>query len=661
MAEKRLNTRIALKYDSYENWSKSELKLLPGEVAICEIPSGVKEYRDAEGNVIDRVQTAPTVLFKVGSGENKTFKELPWASAKAADVYDWAKAAHADVVEVENADKSKNMVLRFFNESNEKISDIDLSALATAEAVNDLNMQIKDIQDALGITDDAGTDSSVLAQLIDVKNQLKAITGYEDEDGNHVNGTIDTLAADIADKIALEDDITVAKAIDDAKTDAIDDAVAAVADILGKDLKDADYSASNTVGADIKAISLRVEALEDVAEDLDKTIDDAIAEEIKTLNSEDNTSTAGENAIVKSVSQTNGKVSVTYGKLTRAELPELLEEDIPEIHTNKVIVSDGDGTEANPKVTLDTKLGNIADELKDIRDAIAGGVHFIGSTTTDILTATEDNTAIANVIINGDSVTPNAGDVVIQSNTSQEFIWTGSKWEPLGDISRIGTLETAVATINDTIDKLDYTDTANENTFVTAVNQENGKIKVTRARPTAANVVYTEANGDDVAEVTVEGALNSHNIRLGTVEDFIADRVDIEADETVKGVIDDKITAALDALDYTEQADGAFVTGITQTDGKIAVTYGDLPSATADDAGITTLGAAGGAATYEAVNELAIKVKDFEDTKIPDLEDRAEAIENNYVKVDGDNLVRTTAEGGTEVIWFICGGAEVAE
>lgn len=95
MATKELQTRIALKYDSYVNWTDetkegqgAKLVLLPGELGICYVGD-----TNQESNVV------PTVLFKVGDGK-KTFKELPWASAKAADVYSWAKAS--DVVYSQN-------------------------------------------------------------------------------------------------------------------------------------------------------------------------------------------------------------------------------------------------------------------------------------------------------------------------------------------------------------------------------------------------------------------------------------------------------------------------------------------------------------------------------------------------------------------------------
>ena len=92
MAEKKLTTRLKLKYDTLENWNKVDaadkggnLVLLAGEVGICSIP-----VTDPQGKVMQEVP--PATLIKVGDGTSK-FKDLPWLSAKAADVYPWAKAA----------------------------------------------------------------------------------------------------------------------------------------------------------------------------------------------------------------------------------------------------------------------------------------------------------------------------------------------------------------------------------------------------------------------------------------------------------------------------------------------------------------------------------------------------------------------------------------
>lgn len=88
----KLNTRILLRYDSYENWIKDTATvLLEGEVAICTVPStGYPENKDDAGVT---VQNPPKTLMKVGPG---AFKDLPWLSAVAADVHTWAKKSEGD-------------------------------------------------------------------------------------------------------------------------------------------------------------------------------------------------------------------------------------------------------------------------------------------------------------------------------------------------------------------------------------------------------------------------------------------------------------------------------------------------------------------------------------------------------------------------------------
>ena len=84
--EKIINTRIQLKYDSYENWSNSTVTLKSGEMAIA--------YLGPTKTTTTPDNGSHPVLFKVGPGK---FNDLPWASALAADVYAWAKKEHLDV------------------------------------------------------------------------------------------------------------------------------------------------------------------------------------------------------------------------------------------------------------------------------------------------------------------------------------------------------------------------------------------------------------------------------------------------------------------------------------------------------------------------------------------------------------------------------------
>ena len=80
---KVFQTRIQLKYDTYENWIAADPILKKGEMAIATIP---------EGNTTSKLQNLPNVVLKIGDGANK-YSILPFVSGLAADVYSWAKAA----------------------------------------------------------------------------------------------------------------------------------------------------------------------------------------------------------------------------------------------------------------------------------------------------------------------------------------------------------------------------------------------------------------------------------------------------------------------------------------------------------------------------------------------------------------------------------------
>lgn len=87
MATKQINTRIQNRFDSLANWQADGVQLLKGEIALVSITT---QQKDDNGNIVN----VPAVLMKVGE-EGKTFNQLPWLSAKAADVYDWAKVQYA--------------------------------------------------------------------------------------------------------------------------------------------------------------------------------------------------------------------------------------------------------------------------------------------------------------------------------------------------------------------------------------------------------------------------------------------------------------------------------------------------------------------------------------------------------------------------------------
>lgn len=192
MGVQKLNTRIALKYDSFENWQKSNLVLLPGEVAICEIGGGVQELKDAAGKVIERVQTAPTVLFKVGSADKKAFKDLPWASAKAADVYDWAKKPEAEF-------------LAWLSSTAAFATDAEVEAL-----LQPISAAIADIENSLNGNADGGIGKAVDA----LGERLDVIEGTDTVEGSVAKALKD------AKKYTDDREVEIKKYADQAETDA---------------------------------------------------------------------------------------------------------------------------------------------------------------------------------------------------------------------------------------------------------------------------------------------------------------------------------------------------------------------------------------------------------------------------------------------------------
>lgn len=100
MAEKTLNTRILLKYDSYENWLTNNPILKKGELAIAYL--GQEHPTEATN-----FQNIPNVVLKVGDGASN-YKALKFVSGLAADVYSWAKAEKKPVYkagEIEGLDQ----------------------------------------------------------------------------------------------------------------------------------------------------------------------------------------------------------------------------------------------------------------------------------------------------------------------------------------------------------------------------------------------------------------------------------------------------------------------------------------------------------------------------------------------------------------------------
>ena len=124
------------------------------------------------------------------------------------------------------------------------------------------------------------------------------------------------------------------------------------------------------------------------------------------------------------------------------------------------------------------------------RQAIEGlgnPTHFLGESTTAI---TDGGTQTPT--IGGSEVTPHAGDIVVYSNG--EFIWSGSAWVELGDLSGLGSL----AYKNSASGKVTATGTVSKPTFTGS----SSTVTITATTNTSGN--YTPAG--TVSKPTFSGA-----------------------------------------------------------------------------------------------------------------------------------------------------------
>lgn len=247
MATNNINTRIALKYDTWSAWNNdtvadagANLVLFPGEIGICEIRTA---NTDANASVV------PTVLFKVGGakytaadaanglgteGELKKFKHLPWASAKAADVYAWAKA--------------ETVALNDRNELEFKTGDSVIHTVSLSSLTSELSDRLDAIETELGIGDSETPNLAALIKRIGTAEG--AIKDLEDADTliNEKFGAEYSKTATVAMAITAAKEAAIADA--DGKIGAVEDKVDANTENIEKNAKAITDEAASRAAAD---------------------------------------------------------------------------------------------------------------------------------------------------------------------------------------------------------------------------------------------------------------------------------------------------------------------------------------------------------------------------------------------------------------------------
>lgn len=571
---KNLNTRIALKYDSYQNWQTHNPVLLKGEIAIAELPVNGNKPGVGEPNAVGStpaIQNAPNILIKVGDGTNH-YNDLKFVSALAADVYSWAKAATKPTYSAGEITGLKDYIGQQIQDTNTQyrivavdgatysyklqkkdIGEADYSDVTGSEInLTNVDSRLDTLEAAIG--ENGAVDTKIATKIANAIDALD-YTGKASEDttqGKFVtdvtetNGIISVTAADLA-----VDDIP---ALPQSKVTGLETALGGKQDKVSFEYAPSESDKVATVQSIVGRIgALDHNSAEDAASATKVVAEVTQADGIVTVQKvavanilPDVTDT--ENGFVVAVNQTDGKIAVTHKSAT-----EVLS-----------FAGNYNGTE-NPIATRDYVTGAIAD--------LNGAMHFRGTVDADPTVTTPTGTY-------------KAGDVVLFGY--DEYVYDGSNWVTLGNesiyakdsevdaeiaavrqdlanektalqnkiTSDIATARTAITKeIGDKIATLDYSGKGSQGKFVTNVTETDGIISVTATNLVASDIPVIE-------QTQVNGLGTALNNKQNVVPfEYTPSESDKVA--TVKSV-----TARIGALDYSiAEEDNKVISAFTVTDG----------------------------------------------------------------------------------------------
>lgn len=370
MAEKILNTRIQLKYDTYANWTDANPVLKAGEMALATIQTNNAE-----------VQSAPTVLIKVGDGTHN-YNDLPWASAKAADVYAWAKTATKPTYAATEITGLGDFIAGEIQDTNTTYR------LVQGSATNKVKLQKHELTDGADVWADVGTELTITDAAL--------------------TGRVTQAETDIDALEALVGETPVATQISTAVSAAKTELIGASSD---ETTANTIYGAKNYANSLNTAMDTRVDALE-AAVGTGGSVDSKIQTAIQALDKAD---TAVSGQFVTQVSQADGIITVTRKALAASDIPALAISKITDLQTE--LDSKQDNLVFNSAYDAST---NKAATMADVTGAVAGlsgAMHFEGVKES--------------VPASGEGY--ESGDVILVGN--KEYVYDGTSWHELGDES----------------------------------------------------------------------------------------------------------------------------------------------------------------------------------------------------------------------------------
>ena len=164
------------------------------------------------------------------------------------------------------------------------------------------------------------------------------------------------------------------------------------------------------------------------------------------------------------------------------------------------------------KVTLPSgQTYDIKDaEARELIQALGSPTHFAGETTSDL----SDGSITNPITVGGENYTAHAGDIVVHGN--REYIFDGTKWIELGDLTGMGNL--AEHDLDDIVPTVTPT---KDNVLGEATTFTNAASTVTFDSAAGSDFV-TGYNDDAVAPSFVEGSFDAGTLPSFTEGEFSA-------------------------------------------------------------------------------------------------------------------------------------------
>lgn len=480
MATTTLNTRIQLKYDTYENWTANNPVLLAGEVAVTTVQSAQAP-----------VSQVPAILFKVGDGTNN-FNTLNWASAIAADVYPWAKASVKPTYQASEIEGLEDYI-------SGQIDDTDTQYQIIASGTNGIQLQSRP---------KTGGEWSNVGSPITITYTLAE---------GSANGTVAFNGVDVPVHGLGTAAYEASTAFDAAGT-----ATNVQTTVTGTS---GDASTAITIYGTRKYAAEQATAAQTAATTAANSYTDGQITQAKTdlIGTGDATSTTIKGAVAESKTYADTQIAAKIGSVYKPA-GSVAFEDLPTpaasllgnvYNVTNAFTADAEfiTSEQGTKYPAGTNVVVVEVDSAYYYDALTGIVDLSGYATQSWVTE-QLETQSETLIGSASGVTANTiKGAVVEAKGYADTLNTAMD-------SRVQALETnvggtPVATqIQTAIQALDKADSAVANQFVTSVSETDGVVTVTRARPQIADVQNLQSTLDNkvdtssLADIATTGNVN---------------------------------------------------------------------------------------------------------------------------------------------------------